>query len=125
MSKVIIKVQTQCFENYSDTDTPYWKPKGGQEFHFPTDSDWVVTNDSEGIIEAIVNMLADYSNEACKYEYLDHDVDFHGIIVLQGIQLGYNAVLHRRRIKNQIDKDAEVREFFDSVRKNLKDGEEE
>jgi hypothetical protein len=28
-------------------------------------------------------------------------------------------------IKNQIDKDAEVREFFDSVRAYLKDGEEE
>lgn len=89
MSEIIIKVQTQCFENYSDNDTPYWKPKGGQEFHFPTDSDWVVYNDSEGMIEAIVNMLADYSNEYCKYEYLDHDVDFHGIIVVEGLEKGY------------------------------------
>ena len=46
-----VKVQAQYFENYNvDADgfnnygdkKPHWKPKGGQEFIFPVDSDWLM-----------------------------------------------------------------------------------
>jgi len=32
MMNCTVKVMAQYYENYSDTKTPYWKPKGGQEF---------------------------------------------------------------------------------------------
>jgi hypothetical protein len=34
-----VLVSAQYYENYSDTATPYWKPKGGVDFSFPVDSD--------------------------------------------------------------------------------------
>ena len=81
-----IKVQAQYFENYSDTNTPHWKPKGGQEFIFPVSSDWVMYVEKEEMIESIDQMLANYSNEHCKYEYREHDVSFSDPIVLEGLQ---------------------------------------
>ncbi len=27
-----LRIFTQYYENYSDTQTPHWKPKGGQTF---------------------------------------------------------------------------------------------
>ena len=38
MMNCTVKVMAQYFENYSDTKTPYWKPKGGQEFQIVIDS---------------------------------------------------------------------------------------
>ena len=81
-----IKVQAQYFENYSDTKTPRWKSKGGQEFIFPVSSDWVMYIREEEMVEAIEQMLANYSHEYCRYEYREHDVSFSDPIVLTGLQ---------------------------------------
>ena len=40
----------------------------------------------EEMIEAIDQMLANYSDIGSKYEYRDHDVDFGEPIVLEGLQ---------------------------------------
>jgi uncharacterized protein YjaZ len=42
--------------------------------------------DEKEMIEAIDQMLANQSNVACKYEYIDHDVDFGDPIVLEGLE---------------------------------------
>ena len=105
--QVKIKVQAQYFENYNvDADgfihnnhcynygdkKPHWKPKGGQEFIFPVDSDWIMYVDSSELAESIDQMLANQSNVACKYEYLEHDVDFGTPIVLEGLQEMRNEI---------------------------------
>ena len=94
--QVKIKVQAQYFENYNvDAEggfnnygdkKPLWKPKGGQEFIFPVDSDWAMYVDRDEMVEAIDQMLANQSNVACKYEYREHDVSFSDPIVLTGLQ---------------------------------------
>ena len=45
MMNCTVKVMAQYFENYSDTKTPYWKPKGGQEFQIVIDSDTILYSD--------------------------------------------------------------------------------
>ena len=45
-----VLVSAQYYENYSDTDVPYWKPKGGADFTFPVDSD-LVTYAAHGALE--------------------------------------------------------------------------
>lgn len=84
--QVKVKVQAQYFENYSQSSSPIWKPKGGQEFIFPVDSDWVMYVTGSQLLESIKKMLADYSNAHWKYEFLDYDVQFHEPIVLEGLQ---------------------------------------
>ena len=93
--QVKIKVQAQYFENYNvDADgfnnygdkKPHWKPKGGQEFIFPVSDDWAMYVNRDEMVEAIDQMLAIYGDVACKYEYLEHDVDFGTPIVLEGLQ---------------------------------------
>jgi len=93
--QVKVKVQAQYFENYNvdangfnnyGDKKPHWKPKGGQEFIFPVDSDWLMYVDRGEMVEAIDQMLANQSNVACKYEYIDHEVDFGEPIVLEGLE---------------------------------------
>jgi hypothetical protein len=93
--QVKIEVQAQYLENYNvdgegfnncGDKKPYWKPKGGQEFIFPVDSDWAMYVNKEEMIEAIDQMLANYSDIGSKYEYRDHEVVFGDSIVLEGLQ---------------------------------------
>ena len=69
-----VRIETQYQENYSDTDVPHWKMKGGQVFTVECGSDTVMYADN---IEAvIVDMLEVRSNDHCKYTYLAHEVLF-------------------------------------------------
>lgn len=73
---VTVRVLAQYWENYSDTDTPYWKPKMGHEFIFENvDSDTVMyAQDLEG---ALTELVAAESNSHEKFEYREHEVIFH------------------------------------------------
>ena len=75
-----IKVTAQYFENYSDTKTPYWKPKGGQEFQIVIDSDVMMY--SKYLEEHLTKLVSEQSDEHNKYEYIDHVVQFIEPIVL-------------------------------------------
>jgi hypothetical protein len=70
----------QYFENYSDTKTPYWKPKGGQEFQIVIDSDTILYSDE--LKNHLKEMISNQSDEHNKYEYIEHDVEFKKPIVL-------------------------------------------
>ena len=72
-----IRIYTQYYENYSDTNVPYWKPKGGQTFEIENiESDLVIYCDD--LKEVLTNLVAAQSNEHIKYEYREHEVDFIG-----------------------------------------------
>ena len=75
-----IKVMAQYFENYSDTKTPYWKPKGGQEFQIVIDSDVVMY--SNDLVKHLMEIVSAQSDEHNKYSYLEHDVEFIKPVVL-------------------------------------------
>ena len=82
---ISILVSAQYYENYSDNQTPYWKPKGGVDFSFPVDSDLVMYLYKEDLREALIKMVEEQSNEYSRYEYIDHEVKFSAPIVVEGL----------------------------------------
>jgi hypothetical protein len=82
---ISILVSAQYYENYSDSQTPYWKPKGGADFSFPIDSDLVMYAYKEELREALIKMVEEQSNEHSRYEYIDHEVKFAAPIVVEGL----------------------------------------
>jgi hypothetical protein len=82
---ISILVSAQYYENYSDTQTPYWKPKGGVDFSFPIDSDLVMYAYKEDLKSALIKMVEEQSNDYSRYEYIDHEVKFGKPIVVEGL----------------------------------------
>ena len=72
-----LRITTQYYENYSDSQTPHWKPKGGQTFIIKDiEGDMIMYCDN--ITEVCSNLISAKSNEHFKYEYLNHEIDFIG-----------------------------------------------
>ena len=71
--KTKVLIITQYYENYSDTDTPYWKPKFGNDFSIDISWDQLTYN-QENTIKAFKKICKDKSNSMVKYEYLDFKV---------------------------------------------------
>ena len=82
---ISVLVSAQYYENYSDNQTPYWKPKGGVDFSFPIDSDLVMYAYKEDLKTALIKMVEEQSNEYSRYEYIDHEVKFGKPIVVEGL----------------------------------------
>ena len=73
---VQIRILTQYLENYSDTDVPYWKQKGGHTFTIKdVSSDLIMYCDN--LVEILSNLVKNESNEHSKYEYIEHEIQFH------------------------------------------------
>jgi hypothetical protein len=81
MEKTLCQITTQYYENYGDSQNPYWKPKGGQVFNVMVDSDEFMYG-GDACIEAIQELLAKESDWHSKYEYLDYELIFSRPIVL-------------------------------------------
>ena len=72
-----LRITTQYYENYSDTQTPHWKPKGGQTFIIKDiEGDMIMYCDN--LTEVCTNLISAKTNDHVKYEYRDHEVDFIG-----------------------------------------------
>ena len=72
-----LRIFTQYYENYSDTQTPHWKPKGGQTFIIKDiEGDMLIYCDN--ITAVCKNLVSAKCNEHAKYEYREHEVDFIG-----------------------------------------------
>jgi len=72
-----LRIFTQYYENYSDSQTPHWKPKGRQTFIIKDIScDMVMYCDD--LKEVCSNLISTKCNEHVKYEYREHEVDFMG-----------------------------------------------
>jgi len=80
-----IRVIAQYYENYSDSNIPYWKAKGGVDFHLPLDADTALYVSREDLVNAISKLLEEYGNEHSRYEYRDHEVKFSKPIVVEGL----------------------------------------
>ena len=80
-----IQVTAQYYENYSDTSTPYWKPKGAVDFHFPLDADTALYAPKGVLVEALTKMVEEQSNEYSLYEYIDYEMKFSNPIVVEGL----------------------------------------
>tara|TARA_R110000765_G_scaffold264983_1_gene364427 strand:- start:415 stop:738 length:324 start_codon:yes stop_codon:yes gene_type:complete len=72
---VQIRILTQYLENYSDTDVPYWKKKGGHTFTIKdVNSDLVMY--SNNLSKILANLVETENNEHSKYKYIEHEVLF-------------------------------------------------
>jgi hypothetical protein len=72
-----IRVTAQYRENYSDTNIPYWKPKGGVELIIPQINDDVVLYAAPDEVDtAIQKLLLDKSNSMCLYELISWELIF-------------------------------------------------
>lgn len=74
MSKVKVLVHTAIFENYSDTDYPLWKAKGGYTFQIEMDADIIFYAGSEDAI--FTRLVERHNNTHCKFEYLNYEIQF-------------------------------------------------
>lgn len=83
--KVQVNITAQYFENYSDTNTPHWKPKGGADFSVMADDDAFLYCE-EQCVEVIKALLAERSNDGQRYEYRSHELQFHDTIVLSSLE---------------------------------------
>ena len=82
---VKIIINSQYYQNYSDTDTPYWKPKGGHEFQIVVDSNVLMySNELEKHLTKIVSKQSD---EREKFEYRGHEVQFSDPTMLGSCEL--------------------------------------
>lgn len=69
-----LRINSQYYENYSDSNTPYWKPKGGQVFEMEVEGDILMySTDLESHLKEMVSSQSDEHN---KFEYIDHEVLF-------------------------------------------------
>ena len=82
---ISVLVSAQYYENYSDNQTPYWKPKGGVDFSFPIDSELVMYLYKKDLREALIKMVEEQSDGHSLYEYIDHEVKFSAPIVVEGL----------------------------------------
>ena len=71
----------QYYENYSDTENPYWKPKGGVNFVLHIDSDCMFYAEQEVIKWFQEVVLPKHNNSHFKYEYLSNEMACEEIIV--------------------------------------------
>ena len=71
----------QYFENYSDTENPYWKPKGGVQFVVYIDCDCMFYAENEVIKWFKEVVLPKHNNLLCKYEYVSNEMACQEIIV--------------------------------------------
>lgn len=85
MSKATVRVLAQYFENYSESGT-FWKAKGSQEFILKIDSDTLMYLGSH-VVVAIKQILAKHSNSHCKYEYVEHQVNFSDPIIIEDAEI--------------------------------------
>jgi hypothetical protein len=75
---VQIRISAQVQENYSDTDTPYWKVlKRGREFIIDNVDSDVALNTPLGKVDlALQNILDEYSNNHTRYSLNKWEVLF-------------------------------------------------
>ena len=99
--KVIIN--TQYYENYSDTNTPHWKPKGGHEFQIEVNSDVLMySNELENHLTKIVSKQ---STGHEKFVYISHEIQFQKPTMLhhQSLYELINCEGQKRDIENGVD----------------------
>jgi hypothetical protein len=76
----------QYYENYSDTNTPYWKPKGGVTFVIAIDSDDMFYGEENVIKWFNEIVLPKHNNDFVKYEYVSNEMASEEIIVEEEFQ---------------------------------------
>tara|TARA_R110001606_G_scaffold62592_1_gene145530 strand:- start:2 stop:343 length:342 start_codon:yes stop_codon:yes gene_type:complete len=105
-----IIINSQYYQNYSDTDTPYWKPKGGHEFQIEVNSDVLMY--SNELEKHLTKMVSKQSDGHEKFEYIGHEVQFQK-----------PTMLHHQSLYELINSEEQKREDEEiEMEKDIKNG---
>ena len=69
-------LHTQYYQNYSDTNVPHWKPKGGHEFKIKGFDPDYLFYDEDAVLKTLTELVAKQSNDYEKFEYISHELKF-------------------------------------------------
>lgn len=89
--KIDVLITAQNYENYScdgdyvDTDNPSWKAKGSSHFLVEVEDFWLMYAENEDVKERFSEVIANQSNGVMKYEYVSHELLWHGIEKIDGV----------------------------------------
>lgn len=75
MDNLTVKILCQYWENYSDSDKPYWKPKGAVVFKAVIDYG-VWHYDGQKAKEILSGIVAGKSNVMVKYDVVEFELEF-------------------------------------------------
>lgn len=75
MRDTICQITAQYYENYSDSETPHWKPKGSHLFTLMVDSDDFCYAE-DVCISTIMEMLKSVCTFHERFEYVSHELIF-------------------------------------------------
>ena len=105
-----IIINSQYYQNYSDTDTPYWKPKGGHGFQIEVNSDVLMY--SNELEKHLTKMVSKQSDGHEKFEYIGHEVQFQK-----------PTMLHHQSLYELINSEEQKREDEEiEMEKDIKNG---
>ena len=74
MAKLVL--HTQYYQNYSDTNTPHWKPQGGHEFEIEGFDPDYLFYDEAAVLKTLTELVAKQSTDYEKFEYISHELKF-------------------------------------------------
>jgi hypothetical protein len=86
--KTLLLIYTQYEENYGSSESPHWKPKGGQTFSLNVDADFFMYDEAR-CIDAIRLILDKKYDSHNRYTYLSHELLFSGITPLNDEEFEY------------------------------------
>lgn len=103
---VKLLIEAQIFENKNwgeDTPVKRWSPKGATWFQVEVDSDDLMYSETETIL---AEMVANYSDDLYKFEYLQHHEIWGGIQKLSSNEFArINERLHEEASMGKLDND--------------------
>lgn len=109
--KLLIEAQYSENKNYSeDTDIKRWRPKGATWFQVEVDSDDLMYSETETIL---VEMVANWSDDLYKFEYLQHHEIFGGIQKLSTNEFA--------RINERLHEEASMKKAIKDEEENLRE----
>lgn len=99
-----LKIECQYYENYNvgpegfntyGDCQPHWKPKGGHTFAIRDFDPDFLFYDEDQVVEAIKALVASKANQACKFEYINHELIFSEpeVIELNEFMACYNETI--------------------------------
>lgn len=110
--KLLVEAQLSENRNYSeDTSNPkIWRPKGATWFQVEVDSDDLMYSETETIL---TEMVANWSDDLYKFEYLQHHEIFGGIQKLSSNEFA--------RINERLHEEASMKKAIRDEEENLRE----
>ena len=82
---MLIYTTMTIFNNYCKNGITILFRQFEVDFHFPLNANVALYIRKEALVEALIKMVEEQSNDYSLYEYIDHEVKFSNPIVVEGL----------------------------------------